>query len=199
MLAWIRHFFSGASGAERQKLWTACVGSLEDLLGKSDGTVYHIDGHLHRDGFADVLRFRNYIPGIAYVTCGLIGNERQVPNRWGHYELMMCTKEENEWAPAMLSRLSHYTYDAALQPGDTMDLGTSRPPDSDISALIFARPDPPADNFAVLNTPANLILCIGITADEFAACKNFGSGVMLRMLKEKGVLPFTVTRRESVT
>jgi hypothetical protein len=43
------------------------------------------------------------------------------------------------------------------------------------------------------------MLCLGITVAEFGACKHFGSGVMLRVLKDKEIYPFTELQRESVT
>jgi hypothetical protein len=200
MLTWMRQILHRSHDAElRQRWWDARVAAMEDVLGRCDGTVWHAPSPNHRLGFADVIRFRTYVNGITYVTCDLIGNDKQIPNRWGHYELMMCTRTESDWAPAILSQLAQYTHEAVLHPGDTMDLSSARPPDSTIAALLFARPDPPADTFTVLGTPANLILCIGITAAEFTACKNFGSGVMLRMLKENGVYPWTELARESVT
>jgi hypothetical protein len=200
MLTWMRNMLSRSSAAEqRQRWWDARVAALETVLGKCDGTVWYAPSPRHRQGFADVLRFRDYLEGVAYVTCDLVGNSKQVPNKWGHYELMLCTREENDWTPTLLSRLARYTHDATLHPGDTMDLGSGAPGDSTISALLFARAEAPADSFVVMGTPANLILCIGITAEEFDACKNFGSGVMLRMLKESGVYPFTDLRRESIT
>jgi hypothetical protein len=201
VLTWVRNILTRSHVAEeRQKWWDARVAALESVLGKCDGTVCYAPAPMHRQGFADVLRFRDYVKnGIAYVTCDLIGNPKQVPNKWGHYELMICTRQESEWAPTLLSRLAQYTHEATLQPGDTMDIDDARPRDSSVAALLFARPDPPADSFSVLGTPAGIILCIGITADEFAACKNFGSGVMLRMLKDNDVYPFTDMKRESVT
>jgi hypothetical protein len=200
MLKWMHKMISRSGAAEqRQRWWDARVSALQTILGKCDGTVWYAPAPQHSQGFADVLRFREYIPGVTYVTCDLVGNSKQVPNKWGHYELMLCTRQENDWAPALLSRLARYTYDATLHPGDTMDLGNGAPADSKIAALLFARPDPPADSFIVMGAPSNLILCIGITADEFDACKNFGSGVMLRMLKEHGVYPFTDFTRESIT
>jgi hypothetical protein len=199
MLTWVRNIFHHAYDAEqRQRWWDARMAVLEDLLGPCDQTVWHAPSPLHRMGFADVLRFRHYVNGVAYVTCELIGNEHQVPNRWGPYELMICTREENDWAPRILSRLGQYTREATLQPGDTMDLGDESPPDSTIKAFLFCRPDPPADHFKVLGVPANLILCLGITAAEFTACKNFGSGVVLRMLRDNNQLPYTDLQRPSV-
>jgi hypothetical protein len=200
MLTWMRNMLTRSRVAEeQQRWWESRVAALQSVLGPSDGTVFHAQAPLHRQGFADVLRFRNFVQGITYVTCGLIGEERQIPNQWGQYELLMCSRKESEWAPLLLSRLAKYTHEATLQPGDTMDLGGARPLDSTVAALLFARLDPPADSFAVLGTPANLVLCLGITAAEFAACKNYGSGVMLRMLRDNEIFPFTDLQRESVT
>lgn len=183
---------------ERQAWWSARLAALETVLGKSDGTVYAASSVMQKQGFADVLRFPKYLTGVTYVTCGLIGHRRQVPNRWGQYELMMCTREENHWAPAILSRLSAYTLEATLHPGDTMDLAESSPDHSTVAAILFMRPDPPADTISVLNTPANLVLCLGITPTEFTACKTYGTGVMGRMFREKNVFPFTDMTRDSL-
>lgn len=199
MLTWMKKVLTSPADEERQAWWNARLAAMEGVLGKSDGTVYAANSWMHRQGIADVLRFRGYLTGVTYVTSDLIGNPRQVPNRWGQYELMMCTREENEWAPALLSRLAAYTLEATLHPGDTMDLAESRPKDSTVAGLLFMRPDPPADTLRIMNTPANLVLCLGITESEFAACKTFGTGVMGRMFREKNVFPYTHMNRESVT
>lgn len=195
----MKQVLSSPADAERQAWWDARLAALEGVLGKSDGTVYTVSSSMHRQGLADVLRFKGYLTGVTYVTCDLIGHPRQVANRWGQYELMMCTRDENDWAPALLSRLAAYTLEATLHPGDTMDLAENRPEHSTIAALLFMRPDPPADTISVLNIRANLLLCIGITESEFAACKNFGTGVMGRLFREKNVFPYTDMKREPVT
>ncbi|HVT87798.1 MAG TPA: suppressor of fused domain protein [Tepidisphaeraceae bacterium] len=199
MLAWMRNLIARSSDRdENQRWWKARVAALEAVLGPCDGTVFHVSANLHRHGFADVLRFRQYVPGITYVTCGLIGNPRQIPNRWGQYDLVVCTHDEDSWAPGFLSRLAKYTHDAAIHPGDTMDIHEMRPPKSDVAAILFARPDPPAHSFSVRGAPGGLMLCIGITPSEFGACKTYGSGVVTRALREKGIFPFTHMNRESI-
>lgn len=200
MLTWIRNILHEASGAEGwQRWWDARVQALEAVLGKCDGTVYHSPPPMHLDGFADVLRFRSYVDGVTYATCDLIGNPRQVPNNWGNYELMICTREDCGWAPALLSRLAKYTHDAAVHPGDTMDLGGAVATGSNIEALLFALPDPRNPTFEVLGKPASVMLCLGITPEEFAACKEHSSRVVLRMLMERKLFPYTPLRRDPVT
>jgi len=200
MLTWIRNILHSASGADNwQRWWDARVGALEARLGKCDGTVYHAPAPMHLEGYADVLRFRDHVPGVTYVTCDLIGNPRLAPNNLGHYELMMCTREDSAWAPGMLSRLARYTHDAALHPGDTMDIGRAAPRGSNICALLFATPDVESPRFEVLGQPSTLLLCIGITEEEFAACKAHNSRVVLRMLREQEIFPYTDLRRMSIT
>jgi hypothetical protein len=199
MLTWIRNILHSAAGADDwQRLWDARVAALEGLLGKCDGTVYHAPPPLHLDGYADVLRFRHFVAGVTYVTCDLIGNPRHVPNDRGSYELMMCTRDDNNWAPAVLSRLAKYTHDAAVHVGDTMHLVHAVPRHSTIAALLFARPPLPEPHFDVLGKPASLVLCVGITGAEFAMCKAHNSSVVLKELQDRGIFPYTDLRRESV-
>lgn len=199
MIGWLRNILHSASGADDwQRWWDARVEALEARLGKCDGTVYHSPPPLHLEGYADVLRFRHHLNGITYVTCDLIGNPRQIPNHLGNYELMMCTREESSWAPAVLSRLAKYTHDAAVHPGDTMELSRAAPRGSSLRALLFALPDLPEKGFEVRGKPASLMLCVGITAAEFAECREHSSRRVLRMLKDQGIFPFTDVRRPSV-
>ena len=203
MLTWVRKLLRTSSAPDDwQRLWDARVAALESALGPCDGTVYNAPAPMHLDGYADVLRFRQYVDGVAYVTCDLIGNEAQTPTRFGQYELMLCMRRgqrETDWAPSLLSRLARYSQQAAIHPGDTMDISTAQLRDSRISALLFTQPDPPADYLNVLGRDAGILLCIGITADEFQASKQYGSGVLLRALHESGVFPFTDLDRDSVT
>jgi len=197
MLSWIRNILESSAGADNwQRWWDARVAALEAILGKCDGTVYHAPPPMHIDGYADVLRFRDFVPGVTYVTCDLIGNPRHAPNDLGHYELMMCTREENPWAPGVLSRLAKYTYEAALQIGDTMDITRVVPRGSTSAALLFITPEIQPARFSVLGQPASLLLCVGITAEEFGACKLHNSCGVHRKLKERGIFPYTDLKRE---
>lgn len=199
MITWVRKLLGSSTRPEQsQRLWNARLAALEGVFGKSDGTVYRASAVMRKYGFADVLRFRDYVPGVTYITSDLIGDAKQVPNRWGQYELMICLREESDWAPALLSRLGAYTHETTLHPGDTMDLGDSRPEESNIAALLFQRPNPPGDGITIFGSPASLLLCVGITQSEFDACKNFGTGVMGRMLRENNIFPYTVLDRDSV-
>src|SRR5450432_2386800 len=78
MLTWMRNFLGNTAIAEQSHRWReARLAALRGVLGEDDGTVWRPPSALQRRGFADVLRFRKYVGGIAYVTNGLIGNDRQ--------------------------------------------------------------------------------------------------------------------------
>lgn len=177
-----------------QKTWDARLAALERELGKSDDKIATSPVPIYLGGGADVLTFKKHVDGVAYVTAGLIGNDSQKKTTLGQYELMMCFRSENDWAPSLLSRLAPYTFDAALNPGETMDIGPAVPEGSTIAALLFIT----YRQFKVADTNAGILLCIGITESELAKCRANGSNEVLAALKEAGVFPFTDPQRESV-
>jgi hypothetical protein len=69
------------------ELWEQRVRGLEHLLGNSDDIVYHSPVPLLFGGTCDVLRFREHVAGLAYVTSDLTGIG-QPPNCLGTYELL---------------------------------------------------------------------------------------------------------------
>jgi hypothetical protein len=181
-----------------EQWWNARLAAMVVILGPPEDFVHHAPQPLYLGGFADVLEFRHYIPGFAYVTSDLIGESQQHKSRLGNYELIICTREKSEWAPNIISRLAKYTLEAALQPGDTMDLGDAVSEGSTISALIFAEPEVKNNQFDVGGLKAGLLLCIGITTEELNVCHQQGSDVILKKLKEQGIFPYTDLRRKTV-
>ena len=176
-----------------QKTWDARLAALEHELGKSDDKIATSPVPIYLGGGADVLTFKKHVDGLAYVTAGLIGDDSQQKTPLGQYELMMCFRSGNDWAPSLLSRLAPYTFDAALNPGETMDIGPAMPENSTIVALLFVS----YRQFKVSDTDAGILLCIGITDSELAHCRTNGQDAVLAALKENGVYPFTDTQRES--
>jgi hypothetical protein len=170
---------------------------LEALLGDRDDQVYHALIPLQLGGTCDVLRYRHYVAGVAYVTSDLTGIG-QPPNRLGTYELMICTREDSDWAAAVISQLGPYTLKTITNPGDTMDMGSVVPAGSTISALLFTEPDVTENEFRVGDEQASLLLCIGITSEELAACQREGADQLLRRLRDAGVFPYTELSRKSV-
>jgi hypothetical protein len=180
------------------ELWDARLAALESVLGKSGDEVFHgvIPFYLGWDagGAADIIPFRNHLDGMVYVTADLIGSKDQKLNELGEYELMIAHRGEFEWGRDLIGKLAHYTLDAVLKPGDTMDLGPKTPQDSQIEALLF-------DNYAsfeVMGNKAGLLLCIGITKDELNESRENGSASLILKLQANDVYPFTDLGRRSV-
>jgi hypothetical protein len=145
-------------------------------------------------GAADVVSFRQHIDGVVYVTSELIGCEDQVTNDQGNYELMVCHREEDEWGPSVIRQLAYYTCEAELQSGDTMDIGPATPDGSTIEAFLFLD----YARLRVRDLDAGLLLCLGITADELAACRQGNREQVEEKLKRSGAYPFTDLFRDSV-
>lgn len=178
--------------------WDARMAAMESILGKSADLVGHgvIPFHFGADmgGVADVVYFHHHVDGVVTVTAELIGNDDQFPNEQGTYELMICSRKEDDWGANVICQLAHYTLEAALNPGETMDIGPAVPPGSTIAAFLFCD----YGRFQVRDRKAGLLLCLGITAEELSECR---AGKWLDVetaLKEAGVFPFTDLFRKSV-
>lgn len=177
-----------------QKTWDARLAALETELGKSDDAIATSAVPIYLGGGADVLTFKAHVNGVAYVTAGLIGDGSQKQTEVGEYELMMCFREENEWAPSLLSRLAPYTFETALKPGETMDIAPAMPEYSTIAALLFVS----YRQFKVNDKDAGILLCIGITKSELVECRKNGSETLIAKLKDGGVFPYTDTERKAI-
>ena len=184
---------------EWTKVWAARVAALPPILGRPSDSVFHAALPMYLGGFADVLPFPDYVPGMTYVTAELTGEDiGQLPSSIGNYELMVCVREGLPRAADMVSKLARYTCEASLEAGETMDLpgffsGLV------IQALLFAHPGDYPVQFEFLGKSYGLLLCIGITAEELAFKRDNGSGALLTLLRERAVFPYTVLQRESVT
>jgi hypothetical protein len=173
--------------------------ALEPLLGKADERIWNAGVPLHLSGDSSVLVFRSYVDGVAYVTCDLIGLSDQQPNSLGQYELMICTRQEEEWAPELISRLARATVEDVLEVGDTMDIGPALPEGSTIAALLFTKPDLPQETFTIRGVKGGILLCVGITEDELRLCRAGQTERVLAELRRTGVFPFTDLQRRSIS
>jgi hypothetical protein len=107
---------------------------------------------------------------------------------------MICHRDDEEWGPNVICKLAYYTLEAELKPGDTMDIGPAAPKGSSIAALLFCD----YARFKVRGKKAGLLHCIGITADELAACRSGRRADVERALKKENVFPYTDLYRKSV-
>lgn len=178
--------------------WADRLAALESVFGASDDTVIHaivpFQFGYDAGGRADVVPFRKHVPGYVYVTCDLLGCNEQVQNSLGTYELAVCHRVDEPWGADVISKLSYYTLDAKIEPGQTMDLGPAVPDGSSISAFLFDA----FAHFSFRATNAGVLLCIGITPDELAACRRGQVERVRRALRSKRVYPFTDLNRRSV-
>lgn len=183
---------------EFQRWWDARVSAMENVLGKS----HNIHGHAvipfqfgpDMGGAADIIYFHEHIDGIVSVTSELIGCDERVFNSLGNYELMICHRDEEQWGPDIISQLAHYTLEAELNPGETMDIGPAVPDGSTIDALLFLE----YARFSVLDRDCGLLLCIGVTADELARCRAGHLYDVETKLRKQSIYPYTDLYRESV-
>jgi len=185
--------------ADEEALWEERLAALEALYGKSHDTVLHavVPFFLGYDagGAADVVFFQSHIPGQLAVTADLIGCDDQKPNALGNYELAIahCDGAEN-WRPELISLLAYSTLDEALEPGHTMEVRPSVPEGSTIEALMFFD----YGSFLLRDHPCGVLLCVGLTRDETAACLAGRREEVEDALKTRAVFPYTDLTRESV-
>jgi hypothetical protein len=186
-----------ANSGESRGWWEDRMRALEALFGNSDGTVTHavipFDFGYDFGGRADVVQFREQIGGVIYTTCELIGRDVQQPNSLGNYELAICHRHDEDWGINIIRSLAYYTLEAKIEPGETMDIGPGVPPRSSISAFLFLN----FGQFIVRNRDAGVLLCIGITADELAECRNENRKKVEVALRSKQIYPFTDLFRPS--
>lgn len=179
--------------------WDARLTAMEGVLGKSAETVGHgvipFQFGPEMGGSPDFVYFHDHVDGVVSVTAELIGCEDQFANDQGNYELMICARgDEDEWGQGIIGQLAHYTLEAALNPGETMDIGPATPDGSTIAAFLFCD----YARFRVRDRDAGLLLCLGITDNELTECRAGNRPSVESALKTAGVYPFTDLYRESV-
>ncbi len=178
--------------------WDARIAAMETVLGKSADTVGHgmIPFQLGAEmgGAADIVYFREHLDGVIAATSELIGCDDQLPNDLGNYELMICSRQDEEWGANIICQLAHYTLQAVLNPGETMDISSAAPAGSTIAAFLFCD----YGRFQVRDRNAGLLLCLGISVEELVECRAGNRPYVESALREAGVFPYTDWFREGV-
>jgi hypothetical protein len=162
---------------EWKQTWDARQAALESVLGLADDSV-----------------LRKQIAGRISATCELLGEPSQKRNLQGTFELAIAHRDDNGWGPNIISNLARYTCDAVLQPGHTMDIGSAVPAESTIAGFLF-------DDFKRMKyqgEDAGVLLCVGLTADEVAACRKGKRQMVYDALIAQKVFPYTDLFRPSV-
>lgn len=184
---------------EWAKWWKARESAFEKAFGRMENVIRHspvpFEAGEAAGGLADVVYFHDHVDGELAVTSELIGRDGQVQNELGNYELAICRREEKGWGDYMISRMAYYTFKHELNPWDTMDISSIVPKGSTVSALLFLE----FARFEVRSRKAGVLLCLGITPDELAACRAGRTTAVVNALNESDYFPYTDLNRPSVT
>ncbi len=188
-----------------EKIWDARVAALERHFGPVGSSVYHGEPPIWEEGgTADVVWFQPAPDRFVYVTADLTGPvfDAQVPAYFGRYELAIVTREPNDWAPSLLGVLSAYTLMAALEPGNTADIGNflrSRFPRSRMKVVYCCQPEALPKEFEFMGATYGLITVVGLTPQEFSLRRKLGVDALEGALTAAGVLPYTDPARPPVS
>lgn len=169
---------------EWEKIWDTRVNALSDVLGQTIDNIYHAPHPFKLGGNADVICFREHLKGFVYVTADLTGTPEYT---YTDYELMICTRNPDNWAPNIISRIAPYTQQAVLHHGDTMDISSAVPATSRIKGFLFLS----YNTFEMFREVYELRLCIGITQKELEFKLEHGFEKLDIALRENNVFPFT--------
>ena len=177
-----------------KKAWDARHAAIEAAIGaKAHNSVQHTPMPFNLGGFADVIWFKRSGNGRVFVTCELLDEPGQIPNGLGKYELVGADRHGDDAIANIISRLARFTCDARLNVRDTMDIEGAVPNGSSIISLLFLE----FARFQFEGKPAGLLLCLGITADELAACRHGRVNEVVDALQVGGIYPYTDWTRES--
>jgi hypothetical protein len=183
-----------------QAVWDSRIASLEKRFGPSARLVGHavipLELGAKLGGSADVVYFRkSKLGGTVTSTADCVLTSTQKRTSLGQYELVICERGRgSKWGEALVSNLATYTLKTPIRPMDTMDLQGASGSASVIAGLLFVD----YGRITVLGRRAGLLLCIGITKNELAACLDGKKRSVLARLKRQKVFPFTIHRRKSV-
>jgi hypothetical protein len=182
----------GATGEDDWvEVWNARADAIATVLGPGHDQVYHARHPFALGGQADVMAFYRHLQGVVYVTAELTGKPGAC---YADYELMICHRSPQDWGPSIISRMAPYTQEAYIGSGESMDIDTATPADSQITAFLFDT----YWRFSLFGQENELRLCLGITKAELQFKLQHGPGRLLELLKRHGVYPFTDLKRDSV-
>lgn len=171
--------------------------ALISALGTMEETVLSSPIPFFVGGPSGVAEFRHHLDGTVWATIDMISafeDSRPQPNRQGLYELMIAHRTRDEHGAQLISTLAPYAFEDVLNPGDTMEIGPAAPEGATISAFLFQD----YARFEVEGIACGLLLCLGITGAELAACRAGRRKEVEASLAAAGVTPFTDWQRESV-
>jgi len=192
---------------------------IESVLGKEHELVMHAFIPFAFGGGLDLYYYPNYCNGTAIVTKELTNYKFKMPQNdiYNAYELVMCTKQKIDLDSAMeenpientfaydhkyinriLNSIAIYSTQAKLNPYDTLEFPTDMD-DVGGKCFILDALSEPLCNKETKNRKLGLMLIIEIHRDEMEYAMQQQRGKeLIKLLKEKGIYPFTGINRKSV-
>lgn len=186
--------------------------ALENVLGKMHVLVGHAIIPFAIGGAVDMYYFPHHIMGTGFATMELLDPDGKGPkkNRIGTYELVAFTKYEyNESgenqtpfnsierkACGFLTAIGMYSSRAILNPNDTIEVPNGE--NEENTCLIFDLYEPKGKKFKIGNREHHLLLCLQLFRSEMNYARQHGSDELFKILKEKGIYPYSDLDREPV-
>ncbi|MDH5380278.1 MAG: suppressor of fused domain protein [Cyclobacteriaceae bacterium] len=185
---------------------------LEDVLGKMHNLVGHAIIPFAIGGAVDMYYFPNHIKGTGFVTMELLDPDGNGPlkNRLGTYELVSFTKydyNESEGtqtpfnliernACRFLTAIGMFSSQAVLNPKETIEIPNGE--NEENTCLVFDSYEPNGKKFIIGNREHHLLLCMQVFRSEMDYARQNGSDELFKLLKEKGLYPYSDLDREPV-
>jgi hypothetical protein len=162
--------------------------ALSSKFGPAETTI-HTDLPPYDNGqSAEVLEFRQSSSpgGVVYVSV----SANSAVSAWP--EFMLVTRQPEDWAPALLAIVAAAEQKNHFESGGTLTIGTG--PVGGIAFTVFD------GLFSVMlgKRRKPLLLALGVTARELAACRARGVDQVVHLLKAAGQFPFTEEDRADV-
>ena len=197
---------------EHEKDYELKSEGLENVLGKMHDLVGHAIIPFAVGGAVDMYYFPNHIKGTGFATMELLDPDGNGPkkNRIGTYELVAFTKydyntnEETQTpfnlierkACGFLTAIGIFSSQAVLNPKETIEVPNSE--NEENTCLVFDLYEPDGKKFKIGDREHHLLLCMQIFRSEMDYARQNGSDELFKILKEKGIYPYSDLDRNPV-
>jgi hypothetical protein len=197
---------------EFEKHYFAKEKGLEEILGKMQDVVGHALIPFDIGGAVDMYYFPDIIKGTGFATMELIQPDGTgpIPNNFGTYELVAFTKlaftndrdGENPFNKierrvcGIFTTVGHYSFEVKLQPGETLEIPAEK--QEDRRYIIFDNFTSDNKSFKIDDQQHGLLLIIDLYKSEMEFAMENGSTALFKLLREKGIYPYSDLDREPV-
>lgn len=134
---------------------------------------------------------------VTYVSWDLFGHPEQKRGSLGRYELLAVC-DDSQWCIDILSKIGRQSLQTLFHPGDTLDISPWVNSEDVIRGIVFEQELQTQIQIGLHREDCGLLRCIGITQAELKFASKQGVPALVERLKQGGVYPRTIVRRESV-